>query len=281
MTAAELTGHLNLPPPWPPCTEAGVPITLQGDLLQLVKKHRCHSPDGPQGSALPCAPSTGAPWWKRNTPGLLQPALLTLPADPRHALQGLILSLLLLLLSQWCFNWKYQFLFLEGECKKTPEGLLQRNGLGVHTSANGMTYIGSWLNDKVILSIPSFQTLSGLGMSHYTYSEMHGKESHYLRRSRSTPGSSSTGESWHSPAWTLQPCGVFGHLAASRGSHRYTSHCWSCWNTKAAVPCWWAACAQWAAHSLPACVCAPHTHLPWPNRRALIINRYTTVFGCP
>ncbi|POI24358.1 hypothetical protein CIB84_011892, partial [Bambusicola thoracicus] len=37
----------------------------------------------------------------------------------------------------------------EGECKKTPEGLLQRNGLGVHTSANGMTYIGSWLNDKM------------------------------------------------------------------------------------------------------------------------------------
>uniref|UniRef100_A0A8C9EHI0 MORN repeat containing 2 n=1 Tax=Pavo cristatus TaxID=9049 RepID=A0A8C9EHI0_PAVCR len=37
----------------------------------------------------------------------------------------------------------------EGECKKTPEGLLQRNGLGVHTSANGMMYTGSWLNDKM------------------------------------------------------------------------------------------------------------------------------------
>lgn len=87
------------------------------------------------------------------------PSWGSLPADARYALQELVVAFLLLLLSQWCFNWKYQFLFLEGECKKTPEGLLQRNGLGVHTSANGMIYIGNWLNDKVILSIPSFQTL--------------------------------------------------------------------------------------------------------------------------
>ncbi|XP_047904284.2 MORN repeat-containing protein 2 [Anser cygnoides] len=37
----------------------------------------------------------------------------------------------------------------EGECKKTPTGVLQRNRHGVHTSANGMTYIGTWKNDKM------------------------------------------------------------------------------------------------------------------------------------
>lgn len=68
------------------------------------------------------------------------------------------------LVSNDILNSKYLPCFLEGECKKTPEGKLQRNGHGVHTSANGMTYIGTWKNDKVILRIPSFQTLSGLSM---------------------------------------------------------------------------------------------------------------------
>ncbi|PKU41934.1 morn repeat-containing protein 2 isoform x1 [Limosa lapponica baueri] len=39
--------------------------------------------------------------------------------------------------------------FLEGECKKTPEGVLERNGHGIHTGANGTTYVGSWKNDKM------------------------------------------------------------------------------------------------------------------------------------
>lgn len=45
---------------------------------------------------------------------------------------------------------------LEGECKRTPEGVLEKNSHGVHTGANRTTYVGSWKNDKVILSIPSF-----------------------------------------------------------------------------------------------------------------------------
>ncbi|XP_010166988.1 MORN repeat-containing protein 2, partial [Antrostomus carolinensis] len=39
--------------------------------------------------------------------------------------------------------------FLEGECKMTPEGALERDGHGVHTGANGITYVGRWKNDKM------------------------------------------------------------------------------------------------------------------------------------
>ncbi|KAM6086467.1 LOW QUALITY PROTEIN: MORN repeat-containing protein 2 [Theristicus caerulescens] len=61
--------------------------------------------------------------------------------------------------------------FLEGECKRTPEGVLERNGYGVHTSTNRTTYVSSWKNYKVILSSPSFKLPLGLGwsMSHYIH----------------------------------------------------------------------------------------------------------------
>ncbi|XP_068531181.1 MORN repeat-containing protein 2 [Anas acuta] len=58
-------------------------------------------------------------------------------------------SFFFFLVSNDILNSKYLPCFLEGECKKTPEGKLQRNGHGVHTSANGMTYIGTWKNDKM------------------------------------------------------------------------------------------------------------------------------------
>ncbi|XP_009890820.1 PREDICTED: LOW QUALITY PROTEIN: MORN repeat-containing protein 2 [Charadrius vociferus] len=37
----------------------------------------------------------------------------------------------------------------KGECKSTPEGVLKRNGPGVHTGANGTMYTSSWKNDKM------------------------------------------------------------------------------------------------------------------------------------
>ncbi|XP_009332005.1 PREDICTED: MORN repeat-containing protein 2 [Pygoscelis adeliae] len=37
----------------------------------------------------------------------------------------------------------------KGECKRTPEGMLKRNGHGVHTGANRTTYVSSWKNDKL------------------------------------------------------------------------------------------------------------------------------------
>ncbi|KAM9297171.1 MORN repeat-containing protein 2 [Morus bassanus] len=33
--------------------------------------------------------------------------------------------------------------------KRTPEGVLKRNGYGVHTGTNGTMYISSWKNDKM------------------------------------------------------------------------------------------------------------------------------------
>ncbi|XP_062429513.1 MORN repeat-containing protein 2 isoform X2 [Rhea pennata] len=37
----------------------------------------------------------------------------------------------------------------EGECTRTAEGVLKRNGFGVHTSPGGVTYAGNWENDKM------------------------------------------------------------------------------------------------------------------------------------
>ncbi|XP_010560823.1 PREDICTED: MORN repeat-containing protein 2 [Haliaeetus leucocephalus] len=37
----------------------------------------------------------------------------------------------------------------KGEYKRTPEGVLEKNGHGVHTGANRTTYVSSWKNDKM------------------------------------------------------------------------------------------------------------------------------------
>ncbi|XP_006024985.2 MORN repeat-containing protein 2 [Alligator sinensis] len=37
----------------------------------------------------------------------------------------------------------------DGECTRTPDGVLERNGNGVHTTPNGITYKGNWKNDKM------------------------------------------------------------------------------------------------------------------------------------
>ncbi|KAM8739943.1 MORN repeat-containing protein 2 isoform 1-T1 [Acanthopagrus schlegelii] len=37
----------------------------------------------------------------------------------------------------------------EGECSKTPSGVLMRGGVGKHTSPDGVTYIGEWHDDKM------------------------------------------------------------------------------------------------------------------------------------
>lgn len=43
------------------------------------------------------------------------------------------------------------FASLDGECTRTPDGILERNGYGVHTTAGGIIYRGTWKNDKVYL----------------------------------------------------------------------------------------------------------------------------------
>ncbi|XP_075907709.1 MORN repeat-containing protein 2 isoform X2 [Nelusetta ayraudi] len=37
----------------------------------------------------------------------------------------------------------------EGECRVSSSGVLMRTGWGTHTSANGVTYTGAWLEDKL------------------------------------------------------------------------------------------------------------------------------------
>ncbi|XP_036608305.1 MORN repeat-containing protein 2 [Trichosurus vulpecula] len=37
----------------------------------------------------------------------------------------------------------------EGDCKRISPGVFERNGAGVHTTPNGITYIGAWKDDKM------------------------------------------------------------------------------------------------------------------------------------
>uniref|UniRef100_A0A665WCY8 MORN repeat containing 2 n=1 Tax=Echeneis naucrates TaxID=173247 RepID=A0A665WCY8_ECHNA len=37
----------------------------------------------------------------------------------------------------------------EGECSRSASGALMRNGVGKHTSANGIIYTGEWLEDRM------------------------------------------------------------------------------------------------------------------------------------
>ncbi|CAJ0946444.1 unnamed protein product [Ranitomeya imitator] len=37
----------------------------------------------------------------------------------------------------------------EGECRKSEAGALERSGIGVNRSPNGVTYTGSWKNDRM------------------------------------------------------------------------------------------------------------------------------------
>lgn len=40
---------------------------------------------------------------------------------------------------------------LDGDCTRTSSGIFERNGIGIHTTPNGIVYTGSWKDDKVSL----------------------------------------------------------------------------------------------------------------------------------
>lgn len=37
----------------------------------------------------------------------------------------------------------------DGDCTKTSSGIFERNGIGIHTTPNGIIYTGSWKDDKM------------------------------------------------------------------------------------------------------------------------------------
>ncbi|OBS68242.1 hypothetical protein A6R68_03217, partial [Neotoma lepida] len=37
----------------------------------------------------------------------------------------------------------------DGDCTRTPSGVYERNGTGIHTTPNGIVYTGSWKDDKM------------------------------------------------------------------------------------------------------------------------------------
>ncbi|KAL6478327.1 hypothetical protein MHYP_G00141620 [Metynnis hypsauchen] len=53
----------------------------------------------------------------------------------------------------------------EGECGRTPDGVLIRQGIGTQISSSGTTYVGEWSNDKMngsgTLSHPSGAVYEG------------------------------------------------------------------------------------------------------------------------
>lgn len=63
------------------------------------------------------------------------------------------------MVSEWWYSWTLCIITLslsvsslpptEGECSRSASGALMRNGVGKHTSANGIIYTGEWHEDKV------------------------------------------------------------------------------------------------------------------------------------
>ncbi|XP_070284685.1 MORN repeat-containing protein 2 [Myotis yumanensis] len=50
--------------------------------------------------------------------------------------------------------YKINFIFpngdkYDGDCTRTPFGIVERNGIGVHTTPNGIIYTGNWKDDKM------------------------------------------------------------------------------------------------------------------------------------
>uniref|UniRef100_A0A8D0TVM9 MORN repeat containing 2 n=1 Tax=Sus scrofa TaxID=9823 RepID=A0A8D0TVM9_PIG len=37
----------------------------------------------------------------------------------------------------------------DGDCTRTSSGIFERNGIGIHTTPNGIVYTGSWKDDKM------------------------------------------------------------------------------------------------------------------------------------
>ncbi|KAI5125154.1 Morn Repeat-Containing Protein 1 [Manis pentadactyla] len=37
----------------------------------------------------------------------------------------------------------------DGDCTRTSSGIFERNGIGIHTTPNGIIYTGSWKDDKI------------------------------------------------------------------------------------------------------------------------------------
>ncbi|XP_074142741.1 MORN repeat-containing protein 2 isoform X1 [Sminthopsis crassicaudata] len=37
----------------------------------------------------------------------------------------------------------------EGDCTRLSSGIFERNGTGIHTTPNGITYVGAWKDDKM------------------------------------------------------------------------------------------------------------------------------------
>ncbi|XP_075392193.1 MORN repeat-containing protein 2 [Tenrec ecaudatus] len=50
--------------------------------------------------------------------------------------------------------YKINFIFpngdkYDGDCTRTSSGIFERNGIGIHTTPNGIIYTGSWKDDKM------------------------------------------------------------------------------------------------------------------------------------
>uniref|UniRef100_A0A8C9H743 MORN repeat containing 2 n=1 Tax=Piliocolobus tephrosceles TaxID=591936 RepID=A0A8C9H743_9PRIM len=50
--------------------------------------------------------------------------------------------------------YKISFIFpngdkYDGDCTRTSSGIYERNGIGIHTTPNGIVYTGSWKDDKM------------------------------------------------------------------------------------------------------------------------------------
>ncbi|XP_037004935.2 MORN repeat-containing protein 2 [Artibeus jamaicensis] len=140
-----------------------------------------------------------------------------------------ILSLIRLLIC-CCDNlapevYKINFIFpngdkYDGDCTRTPSGIFERNGIGIHTTPNGIVYTGSWKDDKMN-GFGRLQHFSGAAYEgHFKDNMFHGLGTYTFPNGAKYTGNFNEnrveGEGQYTDTQGLEWCGSF-HFTAAPG----------------------------------------------------------------
>nr|XP_045739919.1 MORN repeat-containing protein 2 [Mirounga angustirostris] len=121
--------------------------------------------------------------------------------------------------------YKINFIFpngdkYDGDCTRTSSGIFERNGIGIHTTPNGIVYTGSWKDDKMN-GFGRLEHFSGaVYEGHFKDNMFHGLGTYTFPNGAKYTGNFSEnrveGEGQYTDTQGLEWCGNF-HFTAAPG----------------------------------------------------------------
>ncbi|XP_053780448.1 MORN repeat-containing protein 2 [Desmodus rotundus] len=121
--------------------------------------------------------------------------------------------------------YKINFIFpngdkYDGDCTRTPSGIFERNGIGIHTTPNGIVYTGSWKDDKMN-GFGRLEHFSGAAYEgHFKDNMFHGLGTYTFPNGAKYTGNFNEnrveGEGQYTDTHGLEWCGSF-HFTAAPG----------------------------------------------------------------